>query len=154
MSRKLRPTDSIYRIAADLFALVLPETDTLNAKRVAVRLQEELQEVRAKHGKMFKRVNGKDHPPAIELHLSKTFHLFQLQAGRLLGPPQLASLFLAQNNSPPRVFEWKSPGELSERLLQIFDQIFLIFQSQRNANRARADPRTPKFPAAMLQCEL
>jgi len=53
MSRKLRPTDSIYRLAADLFALVLPETDTLNAKRVAVRLQEELQEVRAKHGKAF-----------------------------------------------------------------------------------------------------
>ena len=53
MSRKLRPTDSIYRLAADLFALVLPETDTLNAKRVAVRLQEELQEVRAKHGRAF-----------------------------------------------------------------------------------------------------
>jgi GGDEF domain-containing protein len=53
MSRRLRPTDSIYRLAVDLFALVLPETDTLNAKRVAVRLQEELQEVRAKHGKVF-----------------------------------------------------------------------------------------------------
>ncbi len=53
MSRKLRPTDSIYRLAPDLFALVLPETDVLNAKRIAVRLQEELQEVRAKHGKSF-----------------------------------------------------------------------------------------------------
>lgn len=53
MSRKLRPTDSIYRLAADFFALVLPETDSLNAKRVAVRLQEELQEVRAKHGRAF-----------------------------------------------------------------------------------------------------
>jgi GGDEF domain-containing protein len=53
MSRKLRPTDSIYRLAPDLFALVLPETDVLNAKRIAVRLQEELQEVRAKHGKAF-----------------------------------------------------------------------------------------------------
>lgn len=53
MSRKLRPTDSIYRLATDLFALVLPETDSLNAKRVAVRLQEELQDVRAKHGKAF-----------------------------------------------------------------------------------------------------
>ena len=53
MSRKLRPTDSIYRLGADLFALVLPETDTLNAKRVAVRLQEELQEVRAKYSKVF-----------------------------------------------------------------------------------------------------
>ena len=53
MARKLRPTDSIYRLAPDLFALVLPETDAINAKRIAVRLQEELQEVRAKHGKAF-----------------------------------------------------------------------------------------------------
>src|SRR2546427_13190392 len=53
MARKLRPTDSIYRLAPDLFALVLPETDVLNAKRVAVRLQEELQEVRTKHGQAF-----------------------------------------------------------------------------------------------------
>ena len=53
MSRKLRPTDSIYRLAPELFALVLPETDTLSAKRIAVRLQEELQTVRAKHGGTF-----------------------------------------------------------------------------------------------------
>ena len=53
MSRKLRPTDSIYRLATDTFALVLPETDVLNAKRVAVRLQEELQSVRAKHNVSF-----------------------------------------------------------------------------------------------------
>src|SRR5438309_5099893 len=53
MSRKLRPTDSIYRLATDTFALVLPETDVLNAKRVAIRLQEELQTVRAKHGVSF-----------------------------------------------------------------------------------------------------
>lgn len=53
MSRKLRPTDSIYNLSPDLFAVVLPETDTLNAKRVAVRLQEELQPVRAKHGISF-----------------------------------------------------------------------------------------------------
>jgi hypothetical protein len=33
--------------------VVLPETDSLNAKRVAVRLQEELQNVRAKHGTAF-----------------------------------------------------------------------------------------------------
>src|SRR5207253_3277575 len=37
MSRKLRPTDSIYRLSTDTFALVLPETDVLNAKRIAVR---------------------------------------------------------------------------------------------------------------------
>jgi len=53
MSRKLRPTDSIYRLAPDTFGLVLPETDALNAKRVAVRLQEELQDVRARYGKTF-----------------------------------------------------------------------------------------------------
>ena len=53
MSRKLRPTDSIYRLATDTFALVLPGTDVLNAKRVAVRLQEELQAVRAKHNVSF-----------------------------------------------------------------------------------------------------
>ena len=53
MSRKLRPTDSLYRLAPDIFALVLPETDALNAKRIAVRLQEELQDIRTKHGKTF-----------------------------------------------------------------------------------------------------
>jgi GGDEF domain-containing protein len=47
MSRKLRPGDSIYRLSDDVFGIVLPETDTLNAKRVAVRLQEELQGARA-----------------------------------------------------------------------------------------------------------
>jgi GGDEF domain-containing protein len=53
MSRKLRPTDSIYHLAPDVFGLVLPETDSLNAKRIAVRLQEELQGVRSKHGCTF-----------------------------------------------------------------------------------------------------
>ena len=53
MSRKLRPTDSIYRLADDLFGIVLPETDTLNAKRVALRLQEEMQGVRAQYGFTF-----------------------------------------------------------------------------------------------------
>jgi GGDEF domain-containing protein len=53
MSRKLRPTDSIYHLAPDLFGLVLPETDTISAKRIAVRLQEELQSVRSKHGGTF-----------------------------------------------------------------------------------------------------
>ena len=53
MSKKLRPTDSIYRLAPDLFGIVLPETDTLNAKRIAMRLQEELQGVRAKHNLSF-----------------------------------------------------------------------------------------------------
>ena len=53
MSKKLRPTDSIYRLADDLFGLVLPETDSLNAKRIALRLNEELQAVRARYGSSF-----------------------------------------------------------------------------------------------------
>lgn len=53
MAGKLRPTDSIYNLSAQLFAIVLPETDTLNAKRVAVRLQDALQSVRATHGISF-----------------------------------------------------------------------------------------------------
>lgn len=53
MSKRLRPTDSIYRLADNLFAIVLPETDTLNAKRIAYRLQEELQAVRSHYGCTF-----------------------------------------------------------------------------------------------------
>jgi GGDEF domain-containing protein len=46
MSRRLRPTDSIFRLAPELFGVVLPETDKMNGKRVALRLQEELQAAR------------------------------------------------------------------------------------------------------------
>lgn len=53
MSKRLRPSDSIYRLADDLFGIVLPETDTLNAKRIALRLQEELQGVRLRHPSSF-----------------------------------------------------------------------------------------------------
>jgi GGDEF domain-containing protein len=53
LSRKLRPTASIYRLGTEILALVLPETDSLTAKRTAVRLQEELQDVRTKYGKAF-----------------------------------------------------------------------------------------------------
>ena len=53
MSKKLRPTDSIYHLSEDLFGIVLPETDTLNAKRIALRLQEDLQDVRARSGCAF-----------------------------------------------------------------------------------------------------
>src|SRR5262249_50382420 len=47
MSRRLRPTDSIFRLAPELFGVVLPETDQVNGRRVAVRLQEEMQGARA-----------------------------------------------------------------------------------------------------------
>jgi hypothetical protein len=50
ISHKLRPTDSIYNLAPDLFAVVLPESDTASANRVARSLQGELQAVKAKHG--------------------------------------------------------------------------------------------------------
>jgi GGDEF domain-containing protein len=47
MSRRLRPTDSIFRLAPELFGVVLPETDSINGKRIAVRLEEELEGARA-----------------------------------------------------------------------------------------------------------
>ena len=46
MSRRLRPTDSIFRLAPELFGVVLPEADVTNGKRVAARLQEEMQGAR------------------------------------------------------------------------------------------------------------
>jgi GGDEF domain-containing protein len=53
MSKRLRAGDSIYRLSDSLFGIVLPETDTLNAKRAAVHIQEELQGVRAQYGSTF-----------------------------------------------------------------------------------------------------
>lgn len=53
LSKKLRPTDSIYRLSDELFGIVLPETDTLNAKRIAIRLQEDLQTIRARYSITF-----------------------------------------------------------------------------------------------------
>jgi len=53
MSRRLRPSDSIFHLSQDLFSVVLPETDHLNGKRVAVRLQDELQNARAAFGVVF-----------------------------------------------------------------------------------------------------
>jgi GGDEF domain-containing protein len=47
MTRRLRPTDSIFRLSPEVFGVVLPETDAINGKRVAVRLQEELQGTRS-----------------------------------------------------------------------------------------------------------
>jgi len=53
MSRRLRPSDSIFHLSRDLFSVVLPETDATNGKRVAVRLQDELQNARAAFGVVF-----------------------------------------------------------------------------------------------------
>jgi GGDEF domain-containing protein len=53
MARRLRPTDSIFRLSPELFGVVLPETDSMNGKRVAVRLQEELQNARTAFGVVF-----------------------------------------------------------------------------------------------------
>jgi GGDEF domain-containing protein len=53
MSRRLRPSDSIFRLSPDVFGVVLPETDAMNGKRVAVRLQDELQNTRTAFGVEF-----------------------------------------------------------------------------------------------------
>lgn len=47
MSRKLRPTDSCYRLDTGLFGIVLPETDTAEAKALARKLEETLHAVGA-----------------------------------------------------------------------------------------------------------
>jgi GGDEF domain-containing protein len=44
---------AVFRLSPDLFSVVLPETDAMNGKRVAVRLQEELQNARAAFGVVF-----------------------------------------------------------------------------------------------------
>jgi GGDEF domain-containing protein len=64
MARKLRPTDAIHRLSPELFGVVLPGTDALNAKRVAVRLQDELQAVRAMHGGSFE-VSAHNYPTGV-----------------------------------------------------------------------------------------
>jgi len=53
MSRRLRPTDSIFRLSPDVFGVVLPETDWLNGKQISVRLQQELQGAQAGFGVSF-----------------------------------------------------------------------------------------------------
>jgi GGDEF domain-containing protein len=65
MARKLRPTDSIYRLGTDLFGVVLPETDPANAQRVALRLQESLQAVRAKFGGTYD-INCHNYPEQVQ----------------------------------------------------------------------------------------
>jgi GGDEF domain-containing protein len=65
MSKKLRPTDSIYRLSADLFGIVMPETDPENAQRVALRLQEGLQVVRAQYGGSYD-INSYNYPEQVQ----------------------------------------------------------------------------------------
>ena len=65
MARRLRPTDSIYRLGTDLLGVVLPETDTDNAQRVALRLQEVLQAVRAKFGGTYD-INCYNYPEQVQ----------------------------------------------------------------------------------------
>lgn len=54
LSRKLRSTDSIYRLAPDLIGLILPETEPENAALISFRVEEELKAVRSSHGMVFK----------------------------------------------------------------------------------------------------
>jgi GGDEF domain-containing protein len=65
MAKKLRPTDSIYRLGTDLFGVVLPETDPAHAQRVACRLQESLQFVRAKFGGTYD-INCHNYPEQVQ----------------------------------------------------------------------------------------
>ena len=65
MARRLRPTDSIYRLGTDLFGVVLPETDSADAQRVALRLQEALQAVRAKFGGTYD-INCHNYPEQVQ----------------------------------------------------------------------------------------
>jgi GGDEF domain-containing protein len=65
MAHKLRPTDSIYRLGTDLFGVVLPETDPANAQRVAFRLQESLQFVRANFGRTYD-INCHNYPEQVQ----------------------------------------------------------------------------------------
>lgn len=53
MTSRLRPTDSIYRLSPGLFGILLPETDTANAKGISLRLQDALRVVEAKNGLSF-----------------------------------------------------------------------------------------------------
>lgn len=54
LARKLRSSDSIYRLAPGLIGMILPETDPENAALVLFRLEEELKAVRSKHRVVFK----------------------------------------------------------------------------------------------------
>jgi GGDEF domain-containing protein len=65
MARRLRPTDSIYRLGTDLFGVVLPETDSEDAQRVSLRLQEALQAVRAKFGGTYD-INCHNYPEQVQ----------------------------------------------------------------------------------------
>jgi GGDEF domain-containing protein len=93
MSKKLRPTDSIYRLADDLFGVVLPETDTLNAKRIALRLQEDLQAVRARYGPSFD-LTAHNYPD----HVKSSHELEDIVKSML-----------------PEKEEWNVPAELTAR---------------------------------------
>ncbi len=53
ISKKLRPTDSIYLLAAGIFGLVLPETETAIAKKIVVRLDEILRAIGGTNGFTF-----------------------------------------------------------------------------------------------------
>ncbi len=53
ISKKLRPSDSVYLLAAGVFGLVLPETQTAIAKQIVLRLEEVLRTVGGANGFSF-----------------------------------------------------------------------------------------------------
>jgi GGDEF domain-containing protein len=90
IAKRLRPSDSVYHLADTLFAIVLPETDTLNAKRIAMRLQEGLQDVRAKYGLSFE-LTAHNYPE----HVKSSHELEDIVKSLL-----------------PEEKEWKTPTEI------------------------------------------
>ena len=53
ITRKLRSGDSLHRLSPALFGVVMPETDSVTAKKLTVRFQDELQTVRATYGALL-----------------------------------------------------------------------------------------------------
>lgn len=92
MTRKLRPTDSIYRLSGDVFGLVLPETDVANAKLISLRLQNELEGVRAKHRCSFE-ITAHNYPE----HVKSSHELEDIVKSML-----------------PEVGEWSIPAPMPE----------------------------------------
>jgi hypothetical protein len=61
IAKKLRPSDSVFRLSTNVFALALPGTDLIVAKKVATRLHEGLQALRAKYDLAFD-ITAHTHP--------------------------------------------------------------------------------------------
>ena len=91
ISRKLRPSDSIFRLSANVLALALPGSDLIVAKKVTARLHEGLQAVRAKYDLSFE-ITAHSHPQ----HVNNPGELEQIMKSLLPGQEVWASLVLVE----------------------------------------------------------